>query len=70
MNATFRSFSVRRTATAILVVAVLVLFGALFRHNPQVARFCGRKTLPFKVALFAVRRALRPSPTLGATSAS
>jgi len=30
---------VRRTTIAILVVALIVFFGAMFSHNPQVARF-------------------------------
>jgi hypothetical protein len=29
----------RRTTIAVLVVALIVFLGALFNHNPQVARF-------------------------------
>ena len=37
-----------RTATAILVVAVIVLLGAILSHNPQVARFAAKQAASAK----------------------
>jgi hypothetical protein len=33
----------RRTTMAVLVVALIVFLGALFNHNPQVARFAANQ---------------------------
>lgn len=51
----------RRTTMAVLVVALIVFLGALFNHNPQVARFAAKQAAIAQGASGAAYFALRAS---------